>query len=536
MPLAPKMVSQEEEDPECPICFMNYEALNKTVCCKAAICTNCFLQMKNSRVQQSNCPFCTVDMFNVTYSEQRRESAAASDKDLTPEKIDRKSPPTTTPSNANSSSGKKSPAMPVPTSSKEERKALESQIQQQRAGDRSYHTYETRSSSYANTPARSTNSRFHASSSSSGNRRGLSNHASGSSTLRQQSRERALLQSLESNGYDSDDIDDDGLDMLRSIFFGNRPTPSSSRQQHQQREASSIMSAARLEEMMLEEAIKLSIAEAEVNAEKEKEEKERADNGDQQDQSKLSACEVENVEPCAATEPAHTIIGRSVEAPTGGGICVPAKEISTSKKAATPKTMREEHYDKYEDADSSQAGNSIESDSKVRAAGLAEGETLSMALDDEEQIALAIALSMNSLSTTEGGDVDSETKVPDTDSGARSCKVNETLESTAEIDGGNTYHRKECTSGKKIGGEAAVCEENTESSSAAVAAAVAGLKVDGTVAAPAQPSAEESLLEPEDAAHSAGGGAISRTSTLSMDDVDLENMDEDSRKLPRQSL
>ena len=36
-------------DEECPICFLNYPALNRSKCCGKGICTECFLQLKVSK-------------------------------------------------------------------------------------------------------------------------------------------------------------------------------------------------------------------------------------------------------------------------------------------------------------------------------------------------------------------------------------------------------------------------------------------------------------------------------------------------------
>jgi hypothetical protein len=45
-------------DKECPICFMHYSQVNVTQCCKANICTECFLQVRPQREKHSVCPFC----------------------------------------------------------------------------------------------------------------------------------------------------------------------------------------------------------------------------------------------------------------------------------------------------------------------------------------------------------------------------------------------------------------------------------------------------------------------------------------------
>ncbi|CAM9764442.1 unnamed protein product, partial [Chrysoparadoxa australica] len=50
---------------ECPICFLTYEGVNLTVCCRKAICTECYLQVKRPR-ESVVCPFCNGP-FRVTY-------------------------------------------------------------------------------------------------------------------------------------------------------------------------------------------------------------------------------------------------------------------------------------------------------------------------------------------------------------------------------------------------------------------------------------------------------------------------------------
>lgn len=46
----------DASDQECPICFMHYEQVNITKCCKAFLCTECYLQVKP--MTESPCPFC----------------------------------------------------------------------------------------------------------------------------------------------------------------------------------------------------------------------------------------------------------------------------------------------------------------------------------------------------------------------------------------------------------------------------------------------------------------------------------------------
>jgi len=45
-------------DQECPICFLQYTEVNITQCCKANICTECFLQIRPQKEKNCVCPFC----------------------------------------------------------------------------------------------------------------------------------------------------------------------------------------------------------------------------------------------------------------------------------------------------------------------------------------------------------------------------------------------------------------------------------------------------------------------------------------------
>ncbi|KAL7566120.1 hypothetical protein ACA910_003893 [Epithemia clementina (nom. ined.)] len=45
-------------DTECPICFLQYSAINKTRCCQAYLCTECYLQVRNPKESSTPCPFC----------------------------------------------------------------------------------------------------------------------------------------------------------------------------------------------------------------------------------------------------------------------------------------------------------------------------------------------------------------------------------------------------------------------------------------------------------------------------------------------
>eukprot|EP01118_Nematostelium_gracile_P017512 TRINITY_DN7507_c0_g1_i1.p1 TRINITY_DN7507_c0_g1~~TRINITY_DN7507_c0_g1_i1.p1 ORF type:complete len:266 (-),score=59.41 TRINITY_DN7507_c0_g1_i1:28-825(-) len=70
--LAPFQKGEEEcenEDyEECPICFLYYPGgLNRSTCCKKAICTECFLQIKKPNGQAS-CPFCQRGSYTVQFT------------------------------------------------------------------------------------------------------------------------------------------------------------------------------------------------------------------------------------------------------------------------------------------------------------------------------------------------------------------------------------------------------------------------------------------------------------------------------------
>mmetsp|Transcript_25062 Transcript_25062/g.37029 ORF Transcript_25062/g.37029 Transcript_25062/m.37029 type:complete len:537 (+) Transcript_25062:53-1663(+) len=51
-------VRESISDQECPICFLQYAEINVTQCCKANLCTECFLQVKPQKEKTSICPFC----------------------------------------------------------------------------------------------------------------------------------------------------------------------------------------------------------------------------------------------------------------------------------------------------------------------------------------------------------------------------------------------------------------------------------------------------------------------------------------------
>jgi len=47
---------------ECPICFLFFDAFNRSACCNQPICTECYLQIRPQNTPVA-CPFCSVDAF-----------------------------------------------------------------------------------------------------------------------------------------------------------------------------------------------------------------------------------------------------------------------------------------------------------------------------------------------------------------------------------------------------------------------------------------------------------------------------------------
>lgn len=131
--LAPKeaIPCENEENPECPICFLNFKSLNTVSCCNGSICTTCYISLKSSQ-NISICPFCTnssytaihipiVEKENISRGNSSNEkNEIKSQKDLKENLSDMKS---------FSFSEKKSYSAPV--SSIEERNAIENEIRNQ---------------------------------------------------------------------------------------------------------------------------------------------------------------------------------------------------------------------------------------------------------------------------------------------------------------------------------------------------------------------------------------------------------------------
>ena len=65
-------------DQECPICFLNYRQVNVTKCCHAAICTECYLQVRPQKDKASVCPFCNHSKLEVTVAKELDDDAVKS--------------------------------------------------------------------------------------------------------------------------------------------------------------------------------------------------------------------------------------------------------------------------------------------------------------------------------------------------------------------------------------------------------------------------------------------------------------------------
>jgi hypothetical protein len=55
---------------ECPICFLYYPEINVTKCCNANVCTECFLQVRPQKEKISSCPFCNSTKLSVTVAKK----------------------------------------------------------------------------------------------------------------------------------------------------------------------------------------------------------------------------------------------------------------------------------------------------------------------------------------------------------------------------------------------------------------------------------------------------------------------------------
>ena len=86
---------ESKTEVECPICFLYYEQVNSTKCCKAFICTECFLQFtpppnrkhNSGNSKSCDCPFCNSPELHVQVSAQDRNVLKNAERDEEEQKI-----------------------------------------------------------------------------------------------------------------------------------------------------------------------------------------------------------------------------------------------------------------------------------------------------------------------------------------------------------------------------------------------------------------------------------------------------------------
>mmetsp|Transcript_55079 Transcript_55079/g.133822 ORF Transcript_55079/g.133822 Transcript_55079/m.133822 type:complete len:608 (-) Transcript_55079:247-2070(-) len=58
-------------DQECPVCMLYYDEVNVTKCCNALICSECFLQIRPQKGKDSSCPYCNnADKFSISIAKK----------------------------------------------------------------------------------------------------------------------------------------------------------------------------------------------------------------------------------------------------------------------------------------------------------------------------------------------------------------------------------------------------------------------------------------------------------------------------------
>mmetsp|Transcript_15299 Transcript_15299/g.19137 ORF Transcript_15299/g.19137 Transcript_15299/m.19137 type:complete len:419 (+) Transcript_15299:130-1386(+) len=65
---------RNKRDCECPICFLHYSQVNLTCCCRAHICTECYLQVRPQKEKMSVCPFCNNQNLVTTVAKPMEDS------------------------------------------------------------------------------------------------------------------------------------------------------------------------------------------------------------------------------------------------------------------------------------------------------------------------------------------------------------------------------------------------------------------------------------------------------------------------------
>jgi len=62
-------ITSKNDLEECPICFLYYPGgLNRAICCKKGLCSECFIQVKKSTTYEVSCPFCNQQHYAVYYT------------------------------------------------------------------------------------------------------------------------------------------------------------------------------------------------------------------------------------------------------------------------------------------------------------------------------------------------------------------------------------------------------------------------------------------------------------------------------------
>jgi hypothetical protein len=76
-PCFPPADTSDKCSVECPICFFNFPACNRTRCCGKYICSECYLQVRKPDLPRTKCPFCNAKRFEVSYSGPKTEQEIA---------------------------------------------------------------------------------------------------------------------------------------------------------------------------------------------------------------------------------------------------------------------------------------------------------------------------------------------------------------------------------------------------------------------------------------------------------------------------
>lgn len=59
-----------EADQECPICFLYYSEVNVTKCCNANLCTECYFQVRPQKEKHPTCPFCNNQKLSISIAKK----------------------------------------------------------------------------------------------------------------------------------------------------------------------------------------------------------------------------------------------------------------------------------------------------------------------------------------------------------------------------------------------------------------------------------------------------------------------------------